>query len=170
MKLPDLASIKQKISNSMKLPDLASININDIKNINKDKAIDVILVALTLFIFIAIFQSQGKTIRSFKEKKEILAKDIAMHIAAEAPDFISEKDVPLNVKKKEEEVFRSQMEGKKPENIIDKILVGKMKSFYEKACLYDQKFIKDDKKTVKQILKDAGDFKILRMWRWKVGL
>lgn len=102
-------------------------------------------------------------------KDKTIPKSLAMHIAAESPEFISEKDIPLDVKKREEEVYRSQLEGKKPDNIIDKILVGKMKSFYEKSCLYDQKYIKEDKLTVEEFLKKNGNLQVQRMWRWKVG-
>jgi elongation factor Ts len=102
------------------------------------------------------------------------AKDIAMHLAAEAPEYLDENDVPKNIKAKEEEIYRSQLEGKKPEHIIPKIIEGKMKSFYASACLLDQPFIKDSDNSVKEYLakkgKDLGKtLSIQRFWRWKIG-
>src|SRR5436190_20167520 len=73
-----------------------------------------------------------------------LVKDIAMHIAAQTPLYVKREDVHGEVLEKEREIYRDQARGSgKPANIIDKIAEGKMESYYEMACLYDQKFIKD---------------------------
>jgi hypothetical protein len=71
-----------------------------------------------------------------------LVKDIAMHIAAQSPLYVRREDVPAEVLEKEKEIYKEQARGSgKPEHIIDKIAEGKLESFYEMACLYDQKFV-----------------------------
>jgi elongation factor Ts len=85
-----------------------------------------------------------------------LAKDIAMHIAAANPAYISPEDVPGDELEREKEVYRAQIKGK-PENIVEKILEGKLKKFYEEHCLVEQAFVKDPegKKKVKDLVTDA---------------
>jgi elongation factor Ts len=102
-----------------------------------------------------------------------LAKEIAMHAAAENPDYLKPEEVPANVRAREEEIARSQVQGK-PESIIDKIVAGKMRAYEEQACLTNQKFIKDTSMTVKQYVdaaaKKAGKHLAIQcFWRWKVG-
>jgi elongation factor Ts len=72
-----------------------------------------------------------------------LIKDIAMHIAATNPMYLSPEEVPTEVIEKEKEIFRAQITGKKPDNIIEQILEGKLKKFYEESCLTEQVFVKD---------------------------
>jgi elongation factor Ts len=105
--------------------------------------------------------------------ESVLAKDIAMHIAAEAPEYISENEIPQRVIDHENEIARAQMQGK-PENIIEKILAGKLKAYFEQTCLLYQKFIKDTSLTVQQLVenraKEAGkELKITQFLRWNVG-
>lgn len=105
--------------------------------------------------------------------KEALARDIAMHVAAESPDFLNPSDVPADVKAKEDEIARSQVVGK-PANIIDKIVEGKLKAFYDQVCLVCQKFVKDNTITVGDLVaaegKKAGTpLKIAQFIRWKIG-
>lgn len=71
-----------------------------------------------------------------------LAHDIAMHVAAANPAYLSPADVPAEVVEKEKEIYRSQITGK-PANVVDKILEGKLQKFYEDTCLTDQIFVKD---------------------------
>lgn len=73
-----------------------------------------------------------------------LVKDIAMHIAAANPLYLRPEDVPPDVLAKEKEIYRSQAlaEGK-PEKILDRIIEGKLKKYYEDVCLLEQKFVKD---------------------------
>lgn len=84
-------------------------------------------------------------------------KDIAMQIAAMKPIAIDKDGVDAAIIEKELEIAREQarQEGK-PENIIDKIAQGKLSKFFEESTLLNQKFVKDDKKTVAQILKEAA--------------
>lgn len=104
---------------------------------------------------------------------EALAKEIAMHIAAEAPEFVAPADVPADVKAREEEVAKGQIQGK-PENMIAKIVEGKIKAFYDQVCLVCQKFIKDNALTVAQVVeqeakKSGASLTIQSFIRWKVG-
>ena len=101
------------------------------------------------------------------ENNKTRAKDIAMHIAAMAPDFMDSTDVPEEVLEKEKAIVRAQLlEQGKPENIIDNIPIGKMNKYYEENCLLKQKFVKDDKLTVAQY---AGKLKIISFDRFKLG-
>jgi elongation factor Ts len=82
-----------------------------------------------------------------------LCKEVAMHIAAAAPEYVSKDDVPDDAIAKEREVQKQLViEEGKPEHIADKIVEGRMGKFYETKCLLDQKFVMDDKKTVQDIL------------------
>ncbi|PLX22139.1 elongation factor Ts [Candidatus Parcubacteria bacterium] len=93
-----------------------------------------------------------------------LARDIAMHIAASDPKYMSPEEVPAEELEKEKGVYREQLlkEGK-PEAMLDKIIEGKINKYYEEVCLLKQEFIKDDKKKVEQILGDAKIEKFTRL-------
>jgi len=83
-----------------------------------------------------------------------LLRDIAMHIAAAKPRFTSRDDVTQEVLDKEREIFAYQAkESGKPDNIIDKIVDGKMSKFYDENCLLDQAFIKDGDTTIQELIK-----------------
>ena len=83
-----------------------------------------------------------------------LLKDIAMHIAAAKPRFTSRDDVTQDVMDQEREIFAHQArESGKPDNIIDKIVDGKISKFYEENCLLDQTFIKDGDITIQELIK-----------------
>ncbi|MBS0627589.1 MAG: elongation factor Ts [Verrucomicrobia bacterium] len=104
---------------------------------------------------------------------ESFAKEIAMHIAAEAPEFLKPENVPADVKAREEEVARGQIQGK-PENMIAKIVEGKVKSFYDQVCLLCQKFIKDNALTISDVVEQEGKkigkpLSIQSFVRWKIG-
>ena len=87
---------------------------------------------------------------------EAIAKDIAMQIVAMNPYFVSPDEVPEEKKDKEKEIYREQLlKQGKPENIIENILIGKINKYCEEICLLKQPFIKDDKKNIEQILKEA---------------
>ncbi len=90
------------------------------------------------------------------EKFQALAHDIAMHIAASNPKYIAPEDVPEEEIEKEKEILRNQFlkEGK-PENIVDRIVEGKIKSYFKEVCLLEQEFIKDPDKTIKELLTEA---------------
>jgi len=90
-----------------------------------------------------------------------LVNDVAMQIAGANPKYLSREDVPAEELEKEKSLYREQLkaEGKafggaqaKPENIVEKILEGKMSKYYSEVCLLDQPFIKDEEKTITQLL------------------
>lgn len=104
---------------------------------------------------------------------ESLAKEVAMHIAAEAPDYLNPSEVPADVKAREEEIARGQIQGK-PENMIAKIVEGKIKAFYDQVCLLSQKFIKDNALTVAEVVereakKIGKPLSVKSFIRWKIG-
>ncbi len=82
-----------------------------------------------------------------------LVKDIAMHIAAANPVYISREQVPAEVIEKEKEIYKAQITGKPPQ-VVEKIIEGKLEKFYNDTCLLDQVFIKDpeQKKRVKDLI------------------
>ncbi len=105
--------------------------------------------------------------------QEGIAKEIAMHIAAENPEYLTPEQVPPTVMAREEEIARSQVQGK-PANVIDKIVAGKIKAYMDQFCLVNQKYIKDTSVTVQQFLESCAKklgkpLSIKCFWRWKVG-
>ncbi|MBU4375192.1 translation elongation factor Ts [Patescibacteria group bacterium] len=101
-----------------------------------------------------------------KEGESELAREIAMQIAASDPAYIYPEDVPEEEIEKEKEIYRAQLlrEGK-PEQIIGKILPGKLDKYFEKTCLVKQEYIKDDKKRVQDIL---GGVKVEKFIRYSL--
>ncbi len=109
------------------------------------------------------------------EEFQTFAKDIAMQIAAAAPQAIQREDLDQEVVEKERELLRIQaIEEKKPEKVIDKIVEGRMEKFYSEACLLDQIYIKDNDKKVKGLLdeiigKIGENIRIARFARFQLG-
>lgn len=84
------------------------------------------------------------------------AKDVALHIANLNPEYLRIEDVPAAVVQAEKEVqLRRTLEEGKPQNVAEKIVEGRMKKFYEEICLMEQPFIKDDAKTINQLLQET---------------
>ena len=85
---------------------------------------------------------------------QTLVKDIAMHIAAAKPRFATREEVTEVILEKEREIFAHQAkESGKPENIIEKIVTGKMEKFYEENCVLEQPFVKDTNVTIGELIK-----------------
>jgi len=98
-----------------------------------------------------------------------LGKDIAMHIAASKPVCVSEADVSQDALDKEREIFSAQAaESGKPENIIEKMVEGRIKKFLKEVTLLGQPFVKDPDQTVEQLLK-ANSASVKRFVRFEVG-
>ncbi len=104
-----------------------------------------------------------------------LVKDVAMHIAAANPSYLSVEDVPQNVLDQEKEIYRAQITGKPPQ-IVEKILEGKLDKFFEENCLLEQIFIKDpeQKKKIKDLIAEnvarLGENVIIRRFvRFQLG-
>lgn len=95
---------------------------------------------------------------------DILA-DLCMHIAAFNPQFINAEDIPAEMIEKEKEIATAQLAGK-PENIIEKILVGKLNKWYGEICVSRQPWLKDDKSCFAKVAPKA---QIKRFIRWQVG-
>lgn len=104
-----------------------------------------------------------------------LAKDISMQIAAMNPLYISENDIPAEVIEKEKEIYKEQMKDSgKPDNIIEKIIEGKLKKYYSEICLLHQAFFKEDKKTIENLIaetihKIGENIVVKRFVRYQVG-
>jgi elongation factor Ts len=104
-----------------------------------------------------------------------LVKDVAMHIAAASPRWVRREEVPPAEVEKEKGIYRAQMEKeRKPANVIDKIIEGKLGSFYAQFVLLDQPYIRDDKMTVSQLVAQASaktgeNIRISRFVRFRVG-
>lgn len=99
-----------------------------------------------------------------KEGQSDLAYDMAMQIAAASPKYIAPGDVAADEIAKEKEIYREQLlKQGKPENMIEKIVAGKLAKFYEEVCLIKQEYIKDDSKKVGDVL---GDIKVEKFIRY----
>jgi elongation factor Ts len=107
------------------------------------------------------------------EGYEALAREIAMHVAAESPEYLRPEDVPADVRAREEEIARDQVQGK-PANIVSKIVEGKLNAFYDLVCLLRQKFIKDNTLSVAALVEQEAKrigkpLAIHKFVRWRVG-
>ena len=103
------------------------------------------------------------------------ARDVAMHIAAAEPRFISRQDVTQKDLDTEREIAREQaLKSGKPENIVERMVTGKLEKFYGEACLLEQPYIRNDKQSVSDYLKEAGKqagcaYTVTRFVRYKLG-
>ena len=104
-----------------------------------------------------------------------LVKEVAMHIAAADPKYVRREDVPGEVLEKERAIYRAQVEHSgKPANVIDKIIEGKLGSFYSQAVLLEQPSIRDAAVTIQQLVAEASaklgeNIAISRFARFRVG-
>ena len=104
-----------------------------------------------------------------------LVKDVAMHVAAASPRWVRREDVPPAEVEKEKQIYRAQMEKEgKPANVMEKIIEGKLGSFYSQFVLLDQPYIRDDKTSISQLVAQASaktgeNIQISRFVRFRVG-
>jgi elongation factor Ts len=104
-----------------------------------------------------------------------LSHDIAMHIAALDPRYVKREEVTPEMLEKERDIYRAQaLATGKPENVVEKIVNGKMEKFYEENCLYEQHYIKDERVTIGEMITQAiaklgENISIRRFVRFKVG-
>ena len=113
------------------------------------------------------------------EEFQQLVKDIAMHIAAAEPRYVSREEIPASVLDKEREIARAQAKNdpkmaNKPEQVIEKIVEGRLNKFYEETVLLDQPFVKASEKTVgelvtEKIAKTGERIAVRRFTRYKMG-
>lgn len=105
--------------------------------------------------------------------EEELAKGIAMHVAATDPNYLNPSKVPQAIIDQERDIARTQIKGK-PENIIEKILSGKIESYFDQVCLNRQNYIRDDSKTIDAVVAERAKaigktLALANFIRWKVG-
>jgi len=103
-----------------------------------------------------------------------LAHDLAMQVVAERPTYLSKEDVPADVLEREREIYRAQADPDKPENVIERIVEGKLEKFYAEVCLLEQPFIKDDQIVVKDLIaqlvaRTGENIRIRRFVRYELG-
>ena len=102
-------------------------------------------------------------------------RDLAMHIAAMNPRFVSRDDVPAEVIEREKAIYRQQaLESGKPEKVVEKIVEGKLEKFFNDFCLLEQKFIRDSERSIEEIRKEISaktgeNIVIRRFARFQVG-
>jgi len=107
----------------------------------------------------------------FKE----LVHEIALQIAGMAPEYVAVEDVPEEVIEQEKEIYRKQAENEgKPAEIIDKIVEGKLQNFYKSKVLLEQPYVRDDSKTIKDLIKEkiallGENIVVRRFARWTLG-
>ncbi len=104
-----------------------------------------------------------------------LADEIALQIAATDPDYVSRDEVPTELIEKEREIYKKQFEGgKKPANVVEKIIAGKVESFYKEHCLLELPYIKNEKIVIADLIKEhiakfGENILIGRFVRFKIG-
>jgi elongation factor Ts len=111
----------------------------------------------------------GSPEQANSEAVQNLGRELAMQIAASRPRYLTREEVPETVLETERDVARAQNEGK-PEAAMEKILEGRIRKFYEDTVLLEQVYLRDTKKTVKQIIAEAGEgVSLKRYMRFEVG-
>jgi elongation factor Ts len=114
------------------------------------------------------FVARGETFRK-------LAHEVALQIAAASPRYVTEDDIPAEVLEHEADIARKRsLEEGKPENIIEKIVEGRLRKYKEEICLLQQKYIRDDSLTVKDVIMEnvgslGENIVIRRFQRWELG-
>jgi elongation factor Ts len=109
------------------------------------------------------------------EEFQALARELAMQVAAEDPKYLSPERVPPEVLEKEREIYRAQaLKEGKPEKVVERIVEGKLEKFYQQVCLMEQPFIRDDKKTIAQLVKEhiaklGENILVRRFCRFQLG-
>ena len=153
------ALIIQKIGENIQIRRIASFE----KNINASLGVYSHMAGK----IVCIVEIEGS------DKETDLARDIAMHVAAENPSYLHSEEIPDLVIQSEKEIALSQVKGK-PEHIIGKIIQGKLEAFYNQVCLTKQKFVKDSNITITQLLNARAKetnttLTIKQFTRWSVG-
>lgn len=104
---------------------------------------------------------------------QAFVKEIGMQIAAANPKYLERSEIPEEVIEKEKDIFRTQIKDK-PENVVEKIIQGKLDKFYSEVCLLEQEYIKDSSLTIEQLLKnkiaEIGENIVIRRFaRYQLG-
>lgn len=103
-----------------------------------------------------------------------LAKDLAMHVVAMAPRYLSPEDIPAEVLEEKRRAALGEVEGNKPADVVEKIVQGKLEKFYNEVCLLRQAFIKDETMTIQDLVSQVAarvgeNTRIRRFIRYEVG-
>ena len=109
------------------------------------------------------------------EEFQKLVQELAMQVAASQPQYVSIESVPTEIIEKEKEIYREQLrESGKPEQVIEKIIEGKLKKFYEENVLLEQEYIRDEDKKVKDLIAETvaklgENIQVRRFARFAIG-
>ena len=120
------------------------------------------------------FETKDNDLKPSKEFYNF-SKDICMHIAAAKPLYKSSDEIPAEIIEQEKAIYKKQLTNEgKPENILDKIVLGKLQKYYKDVCLLNQPFVKEDKKSINDVLKEAKNqfqttVEIKRFVRYELG-
>ena len=117
--------------------------------------------------------SAGKSESISSDLFQGLAKDLTLHVAAAAPEFLNRDEVPSEQVESEKEIFRKQLEGK-PENIIDNILTGKINKYFSQICFLEQGFVKEEKQSITDLIAEKSkqlddQIEVKRYVRYQLG-
>jgi elongation factor Ts len=117
--------------------------------------------------------SAGKSESISSELFQELAKDLTLHVAAAAPEFLNRDEVPSGQVESEKEIFRKQLVGK-PENIIDNILTGKINKYFSQICFLEQGFVKEEKQSITDLIAEKSkqlddQIEVKRYVRYQLG-
>jgi elongation factor Ts len=107
------------------------------------------------------------------EHFKALVHDLTLQIASAMPKYVTRAEVPADVIEREKAIYREQVSGK-PANVLEKIVEGKLEKFYKDCCLVDQAFVKDDKHTIGDLIKEkiaqlGENIVVRRFMRYQVG-
>jgi len=102
-----------------------------------------------------------------------LVRDLTLQIASAVPRYVSRDEVPAEIIEREKAIYSAQVTGK-PANVLDKIVSGKLEKFFKDVCLIDQPFVKDDKRTINDVIKEhiatlGENIVVRRFLRYQVG-
>jgi elongation factor Ts len=109
------------------------------------------------------------------EQFQELCRDLAMHIAASDPLYVKRADVPADLIEKEKAIYREEMAGQaKSADILEKIIDGKINKYFSEVCLLEQSFIKDEDKTIEEVVKEkiaslGENIQVTRFSRFNIG-
>lgn len=166
-------------SNLKSVEELLSSDLDDLKveehlkhlisKFGENIVIGSAFSSLTDGLFEGYIHSNGKLAVVVEgEGDRVVAKDVAMHIAAMSPSFLDKSSVDSETLDKEREIYRAELESSgKPAAVIDRIVEGKINKYYEQACLLNQKFVKDSSLSVEEYIE--GKFKIFSFRRYVLG-
>jgi len=108
------------------------------------------------------------------EKFKELAKQIALQVGATNPEYISKESIPLDVLEEERKIAMKEIDENKPKEIVTKIIEGKMQKFYQENVLLEQKYFKDESKTIEDLINDlvaalGEKIEVGRICRFQIG-